>query len=327
MRYASAVLCALAVCVVLTACGGSGRSLPGPVTTVSAPPLNPPSPASWPAYPHFSQHSCWGRPFPKGSDGTVSQVAPSYAPQPRAHPIRPAVVASRLLSRFGDSRYVRSITFAAAPPAVGGRVHTYYGGGHPPADALTASVNVRATIPSAASHPSPTEILDNAVANWEADLVGGALRDDLCAAGGAPLVAWSPEPGGGGGFAESWWALGQHFPNPSPAAFRKRVRLVGRRYGFRISSLRLLRPRQLAPLLVVETRRNRKAFVHDVPAIVSLLDPTTSDGHQHAITFEGFLFEARDARGPFVETDGAQRGESMGSEWSWNPNVFPFTHG
>lgn len=327
MRSALAGLCVLAVCGALTGCGAGGPSIRVPLRGVSESSLNPPSPASWPAYPHFSQHSCWGRPFFKGSDGAVSQVAPSYAPRPRLHPIRPAVVARRLLKRFGDSRYVRSITFAAAPPAVGSRVHTYYGGGHPPADALTATINVRAAFPRAGIRPTPTETVDNAVAYWEGVLIGGALRDDVCANGGAPLIAWSPEPGGGGGFSESWWALGQRFPNPSPAAFRKRVLLLGQRYGFRIASLRLLRPRQLAPLLVVRTNRNRKAFVHDVPEILSRLDPTTNDGKQHALTFEGFLFVARDARGPFVETDSASRGQSEGGEWSWNPNAFPFVHG
>ena len=75
------------------------------------------------------------------------------------------------------------------------------------------------------------------------------MRDDLCDAKGAPLVMWSASGSGGGGFAESYQALDQRFPNPSPATFRKRVRLLGRRFGFTVASLRLLRPRQIAPLL------------------------------------------------------------------------------
>src|SRR5205823_6168652 len=122
-------------------------------------------------------------------------------------------------------------------------------------------------------------------------------------------------------------ALEQRFPNPAPGVFRKRVSLVGRRYGFRVVSLRLLHPRQVAPLLVVETRRERKSFVSDVPAIMALLDPTAGAGHQTAITFEGFLFEARDARGPFVRVENVYRGEVEGGQWSWNPCVYPYAHG
>ena len=154
-------------------------------------------------------------------------------------------------------------------------------------------------------------------------LVGGALRDDLCAAGGPPLVGWTVTGGQGGGFSENWEAFGQHFPNPSPAAFRKRVSLVGRRYGFRVASLRLVRPLQLSPLLIVDTSRDRKAFVKDVPTILSLLDPTARSG----TTFEGFYFAAEDAHGPFVETSGGVRGQRWGGQWSWNPNVYPFAHG
>jgi hypothetical protein len=114
----------------------------------------------------------------------------------------------------------------------------------------------------------------------------------------------------------------QRFPNPSPAAFRARVALIGRRYGFQVASLRLLHPFQTAPLLVVETTRDRKAFVHDVPAIMDLLDPRNGT----AATFEGFLFEAQDAKGAFVRVENVYRGEVMGGEWSWNRCVYPYPH-
>jgi hypothetical protein len=102
--------------------------------------------------------------------------------------------------------------------------------------------------------------------------------------------------------------------------------LVGRGYGFRVLSLRLLRPRQLAPLLVVETSRDRTAFVNDVPAIMSLLDPTSSAGQQTALTFEGFFLETLDAKGPFVRVEDVYRGEVEGGQWSWNRCVYPYDH-
>ena len=95
---------------------------------------------------------------------------------------------------------------------------------------------------------------------------------------------------------------------------------MGRRYGFRVVSLRLVRPLQLTPLLIVQTSRDRKAFVKDVPMILTLLNPSA----RNATTFEGFYFAAEDAQGPFVETSGGVRGQRWGGQWSWNRNIYPF---
>lgn len=322
MRCAFAVGSVLVVCGSLAGCGSSGPRIPGPVTTVSVPSENPPSPASWSPYPKFPKHSCWGRPSPDA--GTpLSRSAPSAPPQPPlGRPLAPKLIAQRLLSRLGDRRYIRSITLAPAPPATGGRLHSFYAGVRPPRDALWATI-VAPDAKLSQGHPARTQIVRQNAAYWEGMLVGGALRDDLCVADGPPLVGWTVTGGQGGGFSESWEAYNQRFPNPSPAAFRKRVALVGRRYGFRVLSLRLLRPLQLAPILIVKTSQNRNAFVKDVPAILGLLNPNSGQ----APTFEGFFFAAQDAHGPFVETSGGLRGQQWGGQWSSNPNVYPFAHG
>jgi hypothetical protein len=159
---------------------------------------------------------------------------------------------------------------------------------------------------------------------WEVQLLEGALRDEFCAAGGRPLVGWSVSRVGRG-VSDPNFAFGQRFPNPKPAAFRARVAAIGRRYGFEIVSLRLLRPLGYAPMLVVSTDRDRKTFVHDVPAIVALLNPTSPGAQSAAATFEGYFLEARDAKGPFVRVDGAERGAGMGGQWSWNRCVYPYS--
>jgi hypothetical protein len=105
------------------------------------------------------------------------------------------------------------------------------------------------------------------------------------------------------------------------------VALVGKRYGFRATSIRFLRPRELAPIVVVETDPDRKEFVADVAAIVDLLDPRSSSGHQSALTFEGFFFEARDTKGAFVRVHNVYRGEVMGGQWSWDRSSYPYPHG
>lgn len=321
MKRTFVLAIAAAALAAVAGCGAAHAPVPPANPGVSIAADKPPSPTTWPAYPHFSQHSCWTRPFLGGEVGRVERVAPSYAPAPRAHPIASAIVAKRILARLGDDRYVHSITFKPAPPAVGSRVHVLYAGGHPPADALTATVVASDSRPLN-GHPSPTQSLAYSIASWESGIVVGALRDDMCAAGGAPLVSWTSADGGG--FSESGSALEQRFPNPPPAAFRRRVALVGRRYGFQIASLRLLRPEQIAPLLLVRTSRDRKAFIHDMPAIMNLLNPTTTTKHESAQTFEAFFFAAEDAHGPFVDTQAISRGESEGGEWVWNHCDYPY---
>jgi hypothetical protein len=148
----------------------------------------------------------------------------------------------------------------------------------------------------------------------------------MCDAGGPPLIKW----GVGNGVdsrAESVGALGQRFPNPSPNAFRKRVALVGRRFGFTVASLRLLRPRQLAPLLIVKTHRSRKAFVSDIGDIMELLDPVTDFPDGTAGTFEGFFFAAEDARGPFIFSERVMRHDAGGDGWVANPCLYAWGDG
>jgi hypothetical protein len=290
---------------------------------VSIPADKPPSPTTWPKYPRFTSPSCWARPFTKGEIPEVDQVAPSYLPARRAHPAPPAQVAERLLARFGDHRYVRGITFTKPPAAVGSNVHVYYAGGHPPAGALEARISAPlANARNQASPPTPAEHLVYGIADFEAEIVGGALRDDLCDAGGAPLVMWL---GDASGISDRNFALDQRFPNPSPAAFRRRVALVGRRFGFRVVSLLLLRPRQLAPALVVETDRPRKAFAKDIPRINDLLDPSTTTKNRTAQTFEAFFLAAEDKHGrPFLFTEDFSRGEAGGGEWAANQCLYPY---
>lgn len=306
-------------------CGGARVQLDH-----SAPPVRiaadlPPSPATWPRYPHFSQHSCWGRPvWPPPRKPTrlpEMQSAPSYASVRQADSTPPGEIVRRFLARFGDRRYIRAIKLGPAPRAVGSNIHVLYANGHPPADALEAFVRAPlANDRNGPTRPTPAQSLASGIAHWEAGLVSGALRDDFCSAGGAPLI-WVG--GDAGGIANDIFALGQRFPNPSPAAFRRRVALVGRRFGFHVVSLRLLRPEQIAPLLIVRTNRNRNQFAKDVEKIMRLLNPTTSTAHRTAQTFEALFFAAEDAKGPFLFVNGSSRGQGEGGEWAANRCLYP----
>jgi hypothetical protein len=292
-----------------------------PLTGITVPADKPPSPGSWSADPSFSARSCWTRPFGNG----VMRAAPSATLPLSTKAIAPAEIVRRLLARLGDRRFIRRVEIGPPPPITLQHLRAYYAGARAPSDALWAYISAPAASATLRQKPTAEQVGAQMIAQWEAGMVAGALRDDFCAAGGRPLVG-STTGLGGIRVSDRSFAFNQRFPNPSPPAFRRRVDLVGRRYGFRVVSLRLLRPRQLAPLLVVETSRDRKAFVADVPAIMSLLDPSTGAGREIAITFEGFLLEARDAKGPFVRVENVQRGEVEGGQWSWNRCVYPYPH-
>jgi hypothetical protein len=316
---AAAVLFLSAGMLSIVGCGGHDRGL-GVDSSIHVPAALPGSPGGWPAYPSFPAASCWTRPF--GGGAPLRSAPSSPLPAHQAH-VPPAELVRRLLSRFGDRRYVLHVQLAPPPPITLQHLRGYFAGARPPANALWAFVSAPAATQILPAHPSPGQLEAQMVAEWEAGLVDGALRDDFCANGGPPLVGWTVGRGGIG-ISDRTQALDQHFPNPAPAVFRRRVALIGRRYGFTVRQLRLLRPRQLAPLLIVDTDRDRKAFVHDVPAMMKLLDPTSNVRGRTAITFEGFFFEAEDGHGPFVRIDNHYRGETEGGQWSWNRCAYPY---
>jgi hypothetical protein len=315
MRVPGLAATALCLAAAAAGCGGSPRS----VATVPA--EAPASPATWPAYPAFRSPSCWAR----SVGGGVLRAAPSVAPARTTRRAAPSALVRRLLRRLGDRRFVRRIVLAPPPPVTLRHLRGYFGGLRPPRDALWAYVAAPAATAPLGAHPSPAQVGRQLLAEWEAALAVGALRDDFCAAGGPPLVGWTTGRGGIG-VSDRSQAFEQRFPNPAPAAYRQRVALVGSRYGFRVASLRLLRPRQVAPLLVVRTSRSRTSFVRDVPAILRLLDPVSSGRRGAAVTFEGFFFEARDRDGAFVRVENVYRGEVEGGEWAWNPCDDPYPH-
>jgi hypothetical protein len=304
----------MAVCsIALLAAGCSGSKAPQVVISADL----PPTPSTWPRYPRFSNHSCWARLPGRG----VQQAAPSFAPARTAIP--PDELVRRFLARLGDRTFIERIELGSPPPRH--KTKGFFRARPPPGDALWAHITARKAGLTVSLHPTQEEIGARMLAEWEVDLAMGALRDDFCDAGGRPLVG-SSISGVVRGVSDAGEALNQRFPNPSPQAFGMRVAAVGKHYGFHALSIRLLRPRQLAPIVIVRTDRDRKAFVQDVPAVMGLLDPRSSSKNRGAVTFEGFFFEARDARGPFVRVDNVYRGEVMGGQWSWNRCAYPYVH-
>lgn len=311
------VLASFALALVAAGCSGSETT-----QFVAISPARPPAPARWPKYPTFSQHSCWARPTTSPS---ITQVAPSF-PVDNEKPMAPHAIVRRLLARFGDRSYIRGIDIGKPPPR---RVTRHvFPGKRPPRDAVWAYIDAPLASIDWSAHSTAARVRAYALARWETGLVGGALRDEFCRAGGPTLAGWTISGRGiDGGASDGTFALNQHFPNLSPAEFRARAAQAGKKFGFRVQSIRFLRPRELAPIVLVSTTRDRKEFIQDVPAIVAVLDPQAVSGHRMAVTFEGLFFEARDANGPFVRVDNSYRGEVMGGQWSAEPGAYPYEHG
>jgi hypothetical protein len=304
---------AVAAAAVALLAAGCSLSSAGDNALPVVPPDLPPSPSTWPAYPKFSPRSCWGRPMISGSP---KQVAPSFPLLKHKRPLPPRVLVRHLLERFGDRSLIRGVEIGPPPPRR--LIRHRFPGKKPPKGGLWAYIDAPRASVEPRAQAGPEAARSYVLARWEANLVGAALRDDFCRAGGPPLVGWHPLDGhvAQGGVSDEGFALNQTFPNPSPAEFRARVVAIGKRFGFQPVSIRLLRPRQLAPIVVVETDRDRREFSADVGEIMTLLDPQSRGRQQTAVTFEGFFFEARDSDGPFARVARSLRGAVVSWQWS-----------
>jgi hypothetical protein len=253
------------------------------------------------------------------------QVAPSF-PVHKTRPVSPREIVRRLLARFGDRSLIRGVEIGKPPRHR--LIRHIFPGKRPPHDAVWAYIDAPLAAFDSNAHPSPERVRAYELAHWEAELVGGALRDDFCRAGGHTLAGWTLSRAAiNGGVSDQTFALNQRFPNLSPSRFRARAALAGKRYGFRVKSIRFLRPLQLAPIVVVQTSRGRKAFIKDFAAIVDVLDLKSVYRHRYGVTFEGILVEARDEKGPFVRVEQAYRGAIMGGQWSAERDAYPYEHG
>ena len=124
-------------------------------------------------------------------------------------------------------------------------------------------------------------------------------------------------------------APGRRFDNLDPRLLRRRLASEARRHRFRVGSVRLLRPRQLAPRIVVRTTHYLE-LARATRTILAALDPKapTSDDRT-GWRYEGFYFEAQDEHGvPFLVVFNFLRGRSPGGgQWARSDALFPFAHG
>jgi len=119
----------------------------------------------------------------------------------------------------------------------------------------------------------------------------------------------------------------QRFANLPARQLRLRLAEAASRYHFTVKKVQLLHPRQVAPLIIIQTRRYL-ALAHAVPAIENSLDPHAGHSDQASWAFEGFLLEAQDERGvPFLDAFNFVRGSGPGGgQWARSDPLYPFLH-
>lgn len=119
-----------------------------------------------------------------------------------------------------------------------------------------------------------------------------------------------------------------HFHNLSASQLRARLATAATRYGFTVKRVVFLHPRQVAPLVVVQTR-HYLAMAHAFGTILSKsLDPLRRHVRPRE-TFEAFFFEAQDERGvPFIIVSYDARGRRAGGGmWARSEELYPGPHG
>ena len=123
-------------------------------------------------------------------------------------------------------------------------------------------------------------------------------------------------------------APNQVFKNPSSNSLRSAVRSEARSNHFRVVSLQLLRPRQLAPKIVVQTT-HYLSLARAAPSILTKLDPRSpAADDSKGWAYEGFYFEAVDEHGvPFMIVSNFWRGANGGGgQFARSEALYPYPH-
>jgi hypothetical protein len=116
---------------------------------------------------------------------------------------------------------------------------------------------------------------------------------------------------------------GIRFRSPGREVLLARLEREARAHDFEVVSVRMVRPRQLAPAVVVRTTH----YVSLARATGAILEKLEPDG-KYDRDYEGFYFEAQDERGvPFFSAFNVMRGRIEGGQWARSEPLYPFAHG
>jgi hypothetical protein len=114
----------------------------------------------------------------------------------------------------------------------------------------------------------------------------------------------------------------QRFPTPSREVLLRRLEREARIHDFQIVSLRMVRARQLAPVIVVRTT-HAVSLAHATVSILERLDPNWGRGEAVEL-YEGTYFAAVDERGiPLFSASEVVRGGYEGGSWARSEALYP----
>jgi hypothetical protein len=122
---------------------------------------------------------------------------------------------------------------------------------------------------------------------------------------------------------------GRRFDNLAPAELRRRLEKAAAEDDFEVVSLKLNRPRQLAPEVVIRTKKYAEV-AESAKFWLRAVDPERRTGDSRTgWRFEGFYLRANDEHGvPFFIVFNTMRGVSPGGGmWARSEPLFPFEHG
>jgi hypothetical protein len=112
------------------------------------------------------------------------------------------------------------------------------------------------------------------------------------------------------------------FPNPSRSTLQRRLERQARAHHFRVVSLEMQHPRQLAPVIVVRTA-HPLSLAHATLSVLQGLDPNWGRGEPSEL-YEGLYFAAVDSSGvPLFSASEVVRGGYEGQSWARSKALDP----
>ena len=121
----------------------------------------------------------------------------------------------------------------------------------------------------------------------------------------------------------------QDFPNLSRREFLRRLRAASAQHDFQIVAVEFLKPRQLAPSVVVQSD-DVEHFARAYARFWRSIDPKARIADdRRGWTWEGFFLEARDADGvPAFAVFHWWRARTSvgGGQWARHESLYPFEH-
>jgi hypothetical protein len=123
-------------------------------------------------------------------------------------------------------------------------------------------------------------------------------------------------------------APNQRFNNLAPSELQRRLAALAKAHDFAVVRVEFLRPRQLAPVVIVRTKHYVE-LAHATSSIIHQIDPKLrTNDDRTGWRYEGFYFEAQDEHGvPFLGAFNFWRGPSAGGgQFARSDPLFPFLH-